>query len=165
MNKQTKISSNREEAKTRYGLKRALNKIYFHLAMSSLLPNRIRRQLIKWTGVKFINVDSVFIGDNVSFDNLYPEYITIGENTIITSGVKILSHYLDTTQPSLSFYTGKVVIGNNVFIGINSLIVKPVQIGDNTVIAAGSVITKDVPNNWIVGGCPAKKLGERVLKI
>ena len=48
-----------------------------------------------------------------------------------------------------------VVIGNNVWVGMHSIIMKGVHIGDNSVIASGSVITKDVPSNQLFGGNPA----------
>jgi acetyltransferase-like isoleucine patch superfamily enzyme len=49
-----------------------------------------------------------------------------------------------------------VVIGNNVFVGMRVIILKGVSIGDNSVIAAGSVVTKDIPSNQVFGGNPAK---------
>lgn len=51
---------------------------------------------------------------------------------------------------------GKIDIGNNVFIGYRALVLRGVTIGDNSVIAAGAVVTKDVPPNSVVGGVPAK---------
>ena len=54
---------------------------------------------------------------------------------------------------------GKVVIGNNVYIGNNALIMPGVTIDDNVIIGAGSVVTKSVPSGWIVAGNPAKKVG------
>ena len=53
-------------------------------------------------------------------------------------------------------------IGNNVWTGMNSLILKGVSIGENSIIAAHSVVTKDVPDNVIVGGNPAKILKQLV---
>lgn len=49
-----------------------------------------------------------------------------------------------------------VIIGNNVWLGERAIILKGVKIGDNSVVAAGSVVTKDVPENTVVGGNPAK---------
>lgn len=51
---------------------------------------------------------------------------------------------------------GKVKIGNNVYIGTNALIMPGITIGDNVLIAAGSIVTHSVPNNVVVGGNPAK---------
>ena len=49
-----------------------------------------------------------------------------------------------------------IVLGRNVWVGSNSTILAGVTIGDNAVVAAGAVVTKDVPDNVIVGGVPAK---------
>ncbi len=49
-----------------------------------------------------------------------------------------------------------MIIGNHVWIGENALILKGVKIGDNSIVGAGSVVTKDVPNNSIVAGNPAR---------
>lgn len=53
---------------------------------------------------------------------------------------------------------GKIDIGNNVFIGHGALIMRNVTIGDNCVVAARAVVTRDVPDNCVVGGVPAKKI-------
>ena len=83
--------------------------------------------------------------------------IIIGDNCLITHGVKILSHDGAMRLINLSDNgNGIVKIGNNVFIGVNSIILRNVTIGDNVVIAAGSVVTKDIPSNTLVAGNPAK---------
>ena len=53
---------------------------------------------------------------------------------------------------------GKIEIGNNVYIGNNAMIMPGVMCGNNVIIAAGSVVTKSIPNNVVVGGNPAKIL-------
>jgi acetyltransferase-like isoleucine patch superfamily enzyme len=151
----------KEMAKRDYGIKRAYKKILLTLSQSVLIRGKIRIKAVELAGVNFIDTKSVFIGENVVFDNLYPEMITIGKRVRITDGVKILSHFLDTTKPPYFFYKGKVSIGDNVFIGTNSLIISKCTIGNGAVISAGAVVTKDVPDNWIVAGVPAKKIGER----
>lgn len=103
-------------------------------------------------GVKLIGRS--FIGGNVSFDGIYPNLIEIGNRCVITEGVHILSHFLNIRDRK--FYAGRVVIGNNVFIGMNSLIVNSVEIGDNAVIAAGSIVNCDIPSDELWGGNPAK---------
>jgi len=152
-----------EQAKRNYSIRRFMNKLALSIAKSGIIPTSLRVKFIKFAGVNFIDSSDVFIGENVSFDGIYPHYIFIGKGTIITSGTKILTHYLDVKKPPFSFYTGKVIIGDNVFIGANSMIIKECTIGNNVVIAAGSIVNKDIPDNWIVGGVPAKKIGDRVV--
>ena len=154
-------------AERQYGLDRFIRKLFLVLSQNSLMPGTFRAYLASFSGVQFSDISTVFIGDHVNFDNLYPQDIIIGKYVRITSGVKILTHYIDTDfipfteNKPFSFYRGKVTIGDNVFIGANSLIVNSITIGNNAIIAAGSVVTKDVPENSIVGGIPAKIIGER----
>lgn len=56
-------------------------------------------------------------------------------------------------------FFGKIKVGSNVYIGNNTLILPGVTIGDDVVIAAGSVVTKSVPSSTIIGGNPAKVIG------
>ena len=51
---------------------------------------------------------------------------------------------------------GKIKIGNNVFIGMRSIILPGVTIGDNVIVGAGSIVTKDIPSNSVVAGVPAR---------
>lgn len=148
-------------AKRNYSIKRFVRKLLLSIARSTLLTGRVRVKCVQLAGVNFAHPKSVFIGENVVFDNIYPELITIGKNVRITNGTKILTHYLDVEKPPFSFYIGNINIDDNVFIGANSLLVKPCNIGRNAVIAAGAVVTKDVSENTIVGGVPAKFLGYR----
>lgn len=87
--------------------------------------------------------------------------VTIGDNCMIAPRVCIYTatHPLDVeTRISGLEYGKPVTIGDNVWIGGSSTILPGVNIGDNAVIAAGSVVTKDVPANVVVGGNPAKIL-------
>lgn len=87
--------------------------------------------------------------------------ITIGDNSMVGMNVVIISsnhNYNNITRP---YYKGKefdedIVIGKNVWIGANSVILLGVTIGNNSVVAAGSVVKEDVPDNVIVAGSPAK---------
>lgn len=88
-----------------------------------------------------------------------PYLVTIGNHCQIVDGVKLLTHgggnILRDLQPDFDAF-GKITIGNYVYIGTNSLIMPGVTIGDNALIAAGSVVTKSVPARTVVGGVPAK---------
>jgi len=90
--------------------------------------------------------------------------LTIGSHTDIASEVMIYNQEHDLSSPSFSAVSGKVSIGNYVFIGPRAIILPGVKIEDNAVIAAGAVVTKDVKKGMIVGGVPAKVIGERALK-
>lgn len=83
--------------------------------------------------------------------------IEIGDNCLITHGCYILSHdgAAKMVKPG-SDGRGRVVIGNNVFVGVNSVILPNVTIGDNSVIGSGAVVVKDVPPASLVVGNPGK---------
>lgn len=94
------------------------------------------------------------MGSGVQFDGIYPNLIEIGEGCVITTGTVILSHFYNTKDRG--FYAGKVVIGKRVFIGMNTLIVNAVNIGDGAVIGAGSIVNRDIPAGEIWAGNPAR---------
>lgn len=91
--------------------------------------------------------------------------IEIGNHVTITEGVKFVTHdggmwvvrKIDKKYEK-SNIIGEIKVGNNVFIGLNSIILPGVTIGDNTIVAAGSVVTKSFEGNCIIGGVPAKKI-------
>ncbi|MFD1294187.1 acyltransferase [Lutibacter holmesii] len=154
---------NREVLKKNYSLKRVFRKaIMFIASKFPFMPGNLRARLFKMAGVKFTNVKTNFIGYNVYFDDLNPELITVGENTIITEGTKILSHFLDVSYDDFDHqYLGNVFIDCNVFIGMNTVITKPISIGKGAIIGANSVVTMDIKPYTINGGVPAKFIKER----
>ncbi len=85
--------------------------------------------------------------------------ITIGENCLITHGCYILSHdgAAHVINPDDNG-TGSVEIGDHVFIGVNSVVLRNVKIGNHAVIGAGSVVNKDIPEGAIAAGNPIKIL-------
>ena len=116
-----------------------------------LCTSRIRRRVLILCGAKICK--STFIGQNVYFDPLAIQNITIGEHSYITQNVSILTHFYGIDR---QFYFGNVKIGNNCYIGMNSLICKPVNIGDGCIVGGGSVITHDLPERVLAGGVPCK---------
>lgn len=161
------ISDEKLTAAPSRSMRRVFGKLCQLLARKTpLLPGKWRAALQRLHGVNFLDWREVFIGEDVIFDDLYPEAIQVGRGVLITTGVIILAHYLDTQfQPTSArpfrFYQGKVVIGDYVFIGANTIIAKPIQIGEGAIIGANSVLTKDVPPNAIMAGVPAKQVGTR----
>lgn len=101
---------------------------------------------------KIIIENKVFINDGCKIN--CRESIIIGEGSLLGQDVLIYDHDHDykkgPTEKSNSFIVKKVYIGRNVWIGSGCIILKGVNIGDNSVIAAGSLITHDVPSNSLV---------------
>ena len=105
----------------------------------------------------------VVLGENnriaTRFWSSEPYLITIGSNCSITKGVRMFTHGGNRVFRSQMFdfdVFGKVKIGNYVYIGTNALIMPGVVIGDNVLVAAGSVVTKSIPPKVVVGGNPAR---------
>src|SRR5690606_8643609 len=89
--------------------------------------------------------------------------VRIGDNCLLAPGVHIYTatHPLDAVERNSGREYGKpVTIGNNVWIGGGAIINPGVTVGDNAVIASGAVVVKDVPNDVVVGGTPARVLKE-----
>ena len=87
--------------------------------------------------------------------------VKVGDNCLITHGCYILSH--DGAAHVLNENddgNGFVEIGNNVFIGVNSVVMRNVKIGDHSVIGAGSVVNTDIPAGVVAAGNPVKVLKE-----
>ena len=116
---------------------------------------------------------SLSIGNNVGMSNsaIYcTDSIQIGNDVLLGSGVciydtdfhPILPNFRNSIELNSNLdekentKTEKIIIGNNVFIGAHSTILKGVVIGDNSIVGACSLVTKSIPNNEIWGGNPAK---------
>lgn len=93
------------------------------------------------SGCRFQDQGGVTIGDDC----------LIGHNTVLAT----LNHNLDPARRS-DLIPAPIVIGRNVWIGANATILAGVTIGENSVVAAGSIVTKDVPANTVVVGAPAR---------
>ena len=89
-----------------------------------------------------------------------PWLITLGNNVYITNGVQFITHDGGTLLfrkdiPDLEI-TKPITVGNNVYFGNNVIILPGVHIGDNVIIGAGAIVTKDIPNNSVAVGVPAR---------
>lgn len=96
--------------------------------------------------------ENVFCNYNVCITAL--ESIMIGDNVTIANNVVIVDH--DHSKHGKDFVSKPVVIGAGAWIGANAVILKGVKIGEKAIIAAGSIVTKDVPNGVVVAGVPAR---------
>ena len=93
---------------------------------------------------------------NSLIDTLVPSLVKIGDNFISAPGSIVLAHDASLLVHFNRYRVEKTVIGNSVFLGANAVVLAGVNIGDNVIVGAGSVVTKDIPNNMVVAGNPAR---------
>lgn len=142
--------------------------------------HRIRRTFYRISGIRMGRGTSIHMWANF----FYPPNIEIGEDTIIGNNVfldgrdaLIIGNHVDiaaevlvynsehdTTADDFVAHTESVEIGDYVFVGPRAIILPGVKIGRGAIVAAGAVVTKSVSDFAIVGGVPAKVIGERNLK-
>lgn len=95
---------------------------------------------------------------NSLVDTLIPNLVEIGDNFVSAPGSIILAHDASLFMHIGCYKVGKTIIGDNVFIGANAVILPGVKIGSGAIIGAGAVVSKDVPPNIVVAGVPAKEI-------
>jgi acetyltransferase-like isoleucine patch superfamily enzyme len=121
-------------------------------------------ELYKTGLLAHLDYSLIKIGDNCSLNGTIihsRDSVVIGNDCMFGPGVVILDN--DSHNTSIDperrrhgkVSESPVIIGNNVWVGMHSIIMKGVHIGDNSIIAAGSVVTKSVPGNSLFGGNPA----------
>jgi maltose O-acetyltransferase len=120
------------------------------------------------TGVRVFDPRGISVGEGtiIGYGTFIDgrDSVKIGSHTDIASEVMIYSSEHDLSSPEFAAVLAPVTIGDYVFIGPRAIILAGVNIGDGAVVAAGAVVTKDVAPYTIVGGVPAKEIGERKLK-
>lgn len=116
-------------------------------------------------GCRFFNLRGIAIGDDTKIgDNAFLDgraRLQIGSHVDIASSVMIFNSEHDLESAEFLAREEKVEIADYVFIGPRAIILPGVTIGKGAVVAAGAVVTKDVTSFSIVGGIPAKVIGER----
>lgn len=121
------------------------------------LRTRIRGVIVDLRGAYLRRVKGMHISKSarvswrVYLDKASPKGIFIDDESYLASGVTILAH-------DYARLTGRLntKIGKRCFIGVNAIIMPGVTIGDEVIVGAGAVVTKDVPSHCIVAGNPAK---------
>ena len=116
-------------------------------------------------GANFFNPSNIsighdtIVGDHCFMDGRAP--LKIGNHVGIASQVLIYNDEHDINSPDYGNSFGPVEIGDYVFIGPRSIILPNIKIGKGAVVAAGAIVTKDIPDFEIWGGVPAKKISDR----
>lgn len=145
-------------------MKKLIKKLlYKHRFSSDTYIDYLRKK-----GVEIGEDCTIYSPKNTIIDEQYPWMITIGDHVRITEGVIILTHdyswsvlkrlNLKNQSGAILGASGKVNIGNNVFIGMNTVILRNVNIGNDVIIGAGSIVSKDCESGWVYAGNPAKKI-------
>lgn len=138
-------------------IKKIIKKIiYRNKADSETYINYLRK-----IGCKIGQETKIYSPQNTIIDEQRPWLIDIGANVQITDGVRILTHGYDWAVLKIKYgdvlgSSGKVKIGNNVFIGVNTTILKGVEIADNIIIGANSLVNKNLMKSGVYAGNPAK---------
>ncbi len=123
-------------------------------------------KIAEFYNIEFAKSLGVVVGKNCRFFSTSfstePFLIEIGDHVTITDGVQFITHdggvwVFREQYPDIELF-GRIKIGNNVFIGLNSIILPNTEIADNCIIAAGSVVKGKFEPNSIIAGVPAKRI-------
>lgn len=148
---------------------------------SGLLPTkRCKPTLLRWFGAKIgtgvvfkthVRIkypwrleigDHTWIGQNVWIDTIVP--VRIGSHACISQGVYFCTGSHDHTKPTFDLIPQPITVEDGAWVAANALLLPGVSIGHNALVAAGSVVTKSVESSAIVGGNPARPIGQRELR-
>ena len=126
-----------------------------------IAPRKLRPWILRRLGCKVGK--NVFIGDHVRIDAGHAELIYIDDFAHVTGGCRLLCHQRDLSNyrvgdnaAKLKYRLGEIHIGKGVMIGMESMVMPGVCIGDGAIIGAGSLVSKDIPAWTIATGCPAR---------
>lgn len=145
-------------------LKRLQNKMDWAI-LEPFAPRKLRPRILKKMGCH-VGKD-IFVGDHVRIDYSHAELIYIDDHAHITGGCRLLCHQRDLKgyrkgddAAKLPYKLGEIHIGKGVMIGMETLIMPGVTIGDGAIVGAYSLVTKDIPPYTIATGRPAKIVKE-----
>ncbi|MBN2419475.1 MAG: acyltransferase [Deltaproteobacteria bacterium] len=136
------------------------------LAKNTLHPG-LRMALFRLSGItigseSFINMDVLFV------DNYRKNAIKLGNRVAVAPGTIFVadSDPNNSRLKSIKFFTvrGTITVRDDAWIGANAVILPNINIGKQAVVGAGAVVTRDVENFAIVGGIPARKIGDVRMK-
>lgn len=122
--------------------------------------NRLRIKFQRWRGV---NVGkNVHIGPGCTIDYPYPYFVTIEDGASLAGNNYILAHStpLEYHSKCMESFVAPTVIHRNVWLGIGSIVLPGVEIGEGAIVGAGAVVTTNVPPKTLVAGVPARIIKE-----
>ncbi len=129
--------------------------------LQPIAPRKARAYLLRKIGCHIGK--NVFIGEYVRMDIWHAELIYIDDYAHVTSGCRLLCHQRDLTgycvgdnAADLRYRTGEIHIGKGVMLGMETMVMPGVTIGDGAIVGARSVVTKDIPPYTIAVGNPAR---------
>jgi acetyltransferase-like isoleucine patch superfamily enzyme len=129
------------------------------------LNNQIGRNSSIHKGLEVYSVGGISIGDQTTINKFVDldgrGGLFIGNNVSISAYAKILTASHDANAEGFDYITKETKIEDYVWIGTGALILPGINLGEGCVVAAGAVVTKSVAAYTIVGGNPAKKIGDR----
>lgn len=141
------------------GLWRVFLQKQLHMIARATIPPDLRVQLYRWMGITVGN--HCFIGLDTWLDDQFPELVVIEDDVTISFRVTVIVHddakRMDRTQAGAGDGTvAPVVLKRGCYLGAGSLLLPGVTVGEGAVVAAGAVVTRDVPAGTVVGGVPAR---------
>lgn len=152
--------SGKPRAKREQSLKRYWRMFIMKVANVMPISKFTRADLYRMAGVS-IEKGTVRIG-KVHFDTIHPEDIFIGKGSVIADGTIMVTHFMDVFNlKEFAYSRGQIKVGRNCYIGSNTIVSKPIEIGDGAIIGAGSVVNKNIPPYEVWAGVPAKCICKR----
>lgn len=150
-------------------LKNVLSYNLRNLFFKKLLKNRIGRNSSIHKGLEVYCAGGIFIGNETTINKFVDldgrGGLFIGNNVSISAYTKILTASHEANTEGFDYITKETRIEDYVWIGTGALLLPGVELGKGCVVAAGAVVTKSVPPYTIVGGNPARKIGDRTEKL
>jgi acetyltransferase-like isoleucine patch superfamily enzyme len=140
-------------------LLRVLWQKLLHQQARACIPPQLRLALYRWMGITIGR--HCFVGLDTWLDDQFPELIVIEDDVTISFRVTIIVHddakRMDRTQAGAGDGTvAPVILRKGCYLGAGSLLLPGVTVGEGAVVAAGAVVTRDVPAGKVVGGVPAR---------